>query len=99
MDTDAEFPLVAIGDWYQTMAGELLEVVATDEAEDTLEVQFFDGTVGEFDAETWRDTILAQVSPPEDWTGSLDVSREDYTTDADDAAGDYSRARRYLDGS
>ncbi|HET6655134.1 MAG TPA: DUF6763 family protein [Gammaproteobacteria bacterium] len=98
MDSEPEFPRVAAGEWYQTMSGELLEVVASDESEGTIEVQFFDGTLGELDTESWHDSILGPASPPEDWSGSVDISREDYGVDGEDAATDYSDARRYLDG-
>ncbi|HET7586477.1 MAG TPA: DUF6763 family protein [Gammaproteobacteria bacterium] len=97
MDSDPEFPPVAVGDWYQTMSGDLLEVVAADESEGTIEVQYFDGTVAELDTESWHDSILGPASPPEDWSGSLDVSREDYGIDGEDMTSDYSNARRYLD--
>ncbi|HET6724918.1 MAG TPA: DUF6763 family protein [Gammaproteobacteria bacterium] len=92
-----EFPSVAVGEWYQTLSGDLLEVVAADENEGTIEVQYFDGTVAEMDAESWRDAVLVPASPPEDWTGSLDVSREDYGVDVDDVANGYSDARRFID--
>lgn len=99
MESDVEFPSVAVGEWYQTLSGDLLEVVAADENEDTIEVQFFDGTVAEMDTESWQELILTPASPPEDWSGSLDVSREDYGADIDDTANDYSDARRFIDGA
>ncbi|HET7307086.1 MAG TPA: DUF6763 family protein [Gammaproteobacteria bacterium] len=96
---ELEFPPVAVGDWYQTMTGELLEVVAADESEDTIEVQYFDGTVAELDTESWYENIRGPASPPEDWSGSLDISREDYGIDAGDAASDFRDPRQYLDGA
>ena len=39
----------SVGLWYQNLEGELLEVVAFDPDEGTIEVQFYDGTVEEYD--------------------------------------------------
>lgn len=99
MDSDLEFPLVAVGEWYRTIDADSLEVVAADESEDSIEVQYFDGTVAEFDTESWHETIIGSGSPPEDWTGSLDIRRDDDGMDTGDSSSDgYLQARRYLDG-
>jgi hypothetical protein len=98
MESDLEFPPVAIGDWYQTTGGDLLEIVAADDADGSIEVQYFDGTLAEFDTESWLDTISGPAAEPEDWSGSLDVSREDYGTDESESDG-YANARRYIDGA
>jgi hypothetical protein len=80
-------PIPQIGDWYVNDEGVNLEVVAIDPQEGTVEVQFFDGTVEEYDAETWRDLNFMPGEPPEDWSGSLDLSRDDYGVDLDQPAG------------
>lgn len=77
-----------IGAWYQTPTGDYLEVVATDAAEQTIEVQHFDGTVEEFDLDAWDDLGPIDAEPPEDWSGSLDLTRDDYGVDLDKPAGD-----------
>lgn len=71
----AIFPV--IGDWYRRPGSGLFEVVAIDEADRTIEVQHFDGTVAEIDVDTWREMYLEEAEPPEDWTGPMDVDRED----------------------
>jgi hypothetical protein len=76
-------PDPVVGDWYRRLDGTLLEVVATDFDEGTIEVQHFDGTVEEFDLESWAEQDLAQTQPPEDWTGSVDVEPEDYESERD----------------
>lgn len=81
-------PLPIVGAWYQTLDGEILEVVAYDSDEDTIEVQFYDGTVDEYDQETWDELGPQLAEPPEDWSGSLDVTSEDYGVDLDRPAGD-----------
>jgi hypothetical protein len=66
-----------IGDWYSLRGGELFEVVAVDEPEGTVEVQYFDGTVEEFELADWLAQsgagAIEEVEPPEDWTGSVDI--------------------------
>jgi hypothetical protein len=70
-----------VGNWYCCINGTLLEVVAIDADEGTIEVQHFDGTLEEFDLESWADQELVRATPPEDWTGSVDVEPEDYESD------------------
>jgi hypothetical protein len=76
-----------IGAWYQTLEGDYLEVVAHDPEEGTIEVQFYDGTVEEYDDDSWKELELRTAEPPEDWSGSLDVSKDDYGVDLDHPAG------------
>ena len=77
-----------IGAWYQNLEGDTLEVVAYDSDEGTIEVQFYDGTVEEYDTETWEELAMQHAEPPEDWSGSLDLSRDDYGVDLDRPAGE-----------
>ncbi|HFD80967.1 MAG TPA: hypothetical protein ENK05_11345 [Gammaproteobacteria bacterium] len=74
MDVD---PTPRIGDWYRNSIGDTFEIVAQDEDDDTLELQYYDGTVEELDAETWNAMQPESIEPPEDWRGSMDLSRED----------------------
>lgn len=73
-----------VGDWYKKPGGGLFEVVATDEGDGTIEVQHYDGTVEEYDFEAWGEMLLLAVEPPEDWSGSFDMEKEDYGVDLDD---------------
>ena len=66
-----------IGDWYMSLTGETFEVVAYDQDEDAVEIQYFDGSVEELDLDTWLAISVEPIEPPEDWTGSVDVMRED----------------------
>lgn len=67
-----------IGQWFRRPNGTLFEVVAIDEKDATVEVQQFDGTIDEFDIESWPTLLLTEAAAPEDWTGSLDMDPEDY---------------------
>ena len=67
-----------IGDWYQKPGGQLFEVVAIDDEDNTIEIQFFDGSVAEVDLEAWYDSNFLSAVAPEDYSGSLDIEPEDY---------------------
>ena len=67
-----------IGQWFSRPNGTLVEVVALDEDGGTVELQQFDGTIDEVDLEAWPDLLLVEASPPEDWSGSVDMDPEDY---------------------
>lgn len=70
-----------IGDWYQAINGDKFEIVALDEDEATLEIQHYDGAVEEIDFDTWEEMELISIEPPEDWSGSYDLERDDYGVD------------------
>jgi hypothetical protein len=74
-------PRPVVGDWYRFIDGETFEVVALDEEEATIEIQYFDGTVEELDFDEWRERADAHeieaAAEPEDWSGSMDVDPDD----------------------
>ena len=76
-----------IGCWYADATGSTYEVVAIDEDDRTIEIQYFDGTVEELDFGMWFDTPMEMVEPPEDYSGSLDIEREDYGVDISELGG------------
>jgi hypothetical protein len=69
--------LPEVGKWFKGADGTTFEVVAVDRDDLTIEVQHYDGTVEEFDVDSWREMQLQPTPPPEDWTGSMDVDDED----------------------
>ena len=76
-------PDPAIGRWYRRTNGQLFEVVAVDDDDATIELQFFDGTIDEVDRETWSKLLIEPVAPPEDWSGSVDMDPEDFSGRSD----------------
>ena len=78
-DVDRILPF--IGSWYKDDTGAVFEVVTLDDDDRTVGIQHFDGTVEELDLDTWWDMPLEVIEPPEDWSGSLDMEREDYGVD------------------
>ena len=85
-------PQPAIGDWYRLSGGALFEVVALDDDDGTIEIQYFDGTVEEFDLDDWRSQratgTIEEAEAPEDWSGSVDVEPEDGRAEVDAIADD-----------
>ncbi len=61
-----------VGDWYQKAGGDSFEVVAVDEEDQTVEIQYFGGEVEELEFENWYELDLESIEPPEDWSGPFD---------------------------
>ena len=53
-----------IGSWYRDIENCLFEVVALDDSEDTIEVQYADGDVTEYDRESWDLLCVNVISDP-----------------------------------
>lgn len=70
-----------IGGWFKTATGQTFEVVALDEEDGTIEIQYYDGAVEELDMDSWEELAMEPIEPPEDWSGSMDIDREDYGVD------------------
>lgn len=70
-----------LGDWYRSINGDKFEIVALDDDAATMEIQHFDGAVEEVDFDNWNEMEIVPIEPPEDWSGSLDIEREDYGVD------------------
>lgn len=67
-----------INDWYQDVReDEFFEVVAVDEQEGWIEVQYLNGEIGEFDFDTWEQMVLLSAQPPEDWRAAFEMADED----------------------
>lgn len=69
-----------IGNWYQSRR-DIFEIVALDEAARLLEIQYFDGDIEEIDYDAWQELEVISIEQPEDWSGSLDLEKEDYGVD------------------
>jgi len=76
-------PAPVVGKWYARPGGDSFEIVAFDQDDGTIEIQYFDGTIEEMDVEDWGEERIVQAEPPEDWTGSVDVEPEDCENEFD----------------
>ena len=66
-----------VGNWYRRIDRRLLEVVAINQDDATVDIQYFDGTIAELDLDAWHALELEAAPPPEDWSGPLDLDQPD----------------------
>src|SRR3984893_3069762 len=83
-DGDGETAMNAIrpivGQWYRGGTNELFEVVAIDDHDQTIEIQYFDGTVAEMEFDYWTeqllDALIYSTNATEDWSGAVEEEAE-----------------------
>ncbi len=62
-----------IESWYKDVENNLIfKVVAFDDKDDTIEVQYVDGDIGEYDRESWYNSTFDYIEAPEDWSAPYD---------------------------
>ncbi len=67
-----------VGDWFRILGGgPPFEVVAVDVDSESIEIQYFDGTVEEIEFDSWLELELLPCEQPEDAIGAMDMERED----------------------
>ena len=67
-----------VGVWYQDMqTASLFEIVAWDPSAHTIETQYLDGEVSEYDLDAWREMLLIKVEAPEDWRTPYELDDDD----------------------
>lgn len=60
-----------LNNWYQDAeSGRTFRVVALDG--DSIDVQYANGDLGEFDASGWEDSAFFPIEDPEDWSAPFD---------------------------
>ena len=68
---------MSVGQWFQADA-EPFEIVGLDVTAEVVLVQHFDGTLEEVDFDAWSELAARPCAPPEDYSGALDIGRDDY---------------------
>lgn len=64
---------ITVGQWYlRPDTRDIFQVVDWDDRLGSARIQMFDGSLDEFDEDTWRALSPEAVAAPEDWTGPLD---------------------------
>ncbi len=62
-----------IGSWYKDVENNLsFKVVAVEESDDSIEVQYLNGDIGEYDYESWYNSTFDYIEAPEDWSAPFD---------------------------
>ena len=70
----ARTPNPEVDNWYHhAEKAQRFLVTAIDDHSDSVEIQYFDGTLDEFDLSTWYAMDVELVEAPEDWTGPVDM--------------------------
>jgi hypothetical protein len=55
--------------WYKDIENDLtFKVVAIDSEDQSVEVQYQDGDIGEYDIDTWYNSTFDYIEAPEDWS-------------------------------
>lgn len=73
---------MSVGAWFTTPQA-LFEIVGLDAERELVLVQHYDGTLEEFDFDTWLELAAAPCEPPEDVDGAFDAERDDYGLEDD----------------
>lgn len=67
-----------VGCWYKEINnGNTFEVVAVDDDSQTIETQYIDGEINEFELDSWNEMQLVEIEEPEDWRNAFELSQED----------------------
>ncbi len=62
-----------IDSWYKDVENKLkFKVVAIDENDDSIEVQYLNGDIGEYDNDSWYNSTFDYIEDPEDWSAPFD---------------------------
>lgn len=63
--------------WYEDEERRRFKIVAIDDSDGTIEIQYFDGDVAEIDNDTWYQMDLRSTEEPEDGSGPFDDLEKD----------------------
>lgn len=67
-----------VGAWYKDLlTQQLFEVIDWDRGNLTIETQYLDGEVSEYDLDAWREMRLEEVEAPEDWRAAFELDNDD----------------------
>ena len=62
-----------IGSWYKDLENDLMfKVVAIEESDESIEVQYYNGDIGEYDRDSWYNSTIDYIEDPEDWSAPFD---------------------------
>jgi hypothetical protein len=62
-----------VDNWYEEReTGRQFRIVALDDASDTIEIQYLEGELSEFDRSSWDQIAIVEIEAPEDWSAPFD---------------------------
>jgi len=69
--------LPSVGEWYLDLETEdEFRIVDVDEDNGIIEIQYFNGDIGDLGSEEWNSRELSKIEAPEDWIGALEPVEE-----------------------
>ena len=71
---------MSVGEWYEA-GSQPFEIVGVDARAGVVLVQHFDGSLEEFDFDSWLELSASPCAAPEDISGALDLERDDVYDD------------------
>ncbi|MBI2381076.1 MAG: hypothetical protein HYV16_10005 [Gammaproteobacteria bacterium] len=70
--------LPQVGAWFKNVVeDQTFEVVAFDEDEEQIGIQFETGEIEELDLDTWHEMAITEIAAPEDWDGAFEDTEMD----------------------
>jgi hypothetical protein len=67
-----------IGNWYKDLENNLkFKVINIEDDNDSIEVQYLNGDIGEYDQESWYGSTFDYIEDPEDWSAPFDEIEDD----------------------
>lgn len=75
MSTDAD--PIEFNWYYHLDKGQRFCVVAVDDDNATVEIQYFDGQIEEIDRDSWYEMDIETSEEPENWSGAVDIDEKD----------------------
>ncbi len=62
-----------IGSWYKDVENNLkFKIINIEESDDSIEVQYLNGDIGEYDHDSWYHSTFDYIEDPEDWSAPYD---------------------------
>ena len=74
-------PSPSVDVWYTTASGDTFEVVAVDPHDDTIEIQYLDGSLEELDMDSWQSAEPKVIDPPHEAMGGDYEETREYEED------------------
>ena len=73
-----EYPIV--GAWYWDIDhAERFEIVARDDTNGNIDIQYFSGEIDEVDEETWFSMRVVSIAAPQDWSGPFEINKDEFS--------------------
>jgi hypothetical protein len=67
-----------LNNWYRHLdKGQVFCVVAIDDADGMVDIQYFDGSIEAIEGDEWYELEIETAEEPENWAGALDVAEPD----------------------